>query len=299
MEAESAQVITFANIKGGVGKTTAVTNVAYMLSHEFNKRVLVVDSDDQGNATKALGVRDLLDSDEKTLWHALSNKLGYRKVAVESPFERISLIPSSKELKGAQLAFGSSARGIKMFKRLLRGVDKDFDYVLIDTKPQINVLLQAALAASDGYVVPSFPESDSYDGFVDLLAECEEIFEEENEKLKCFGVLFTNVKKSPAHQAYIEFIAKHLKKAKIPYFRTFIRHSNSIATGSLHNCPAVALSTSRNIAEDYKSISKLLIQRAGLDSQVRPRFDVLGLNPSMKSEDQRVVVEDVFREVQF
>ena len=82
-----------------------------------------------------------------------------------------------------------------MFQRLIKGVEKDFDYVLIDTKPQINVLLQSALAASSWFLIPSFPEPDSYDGFVDLLNECEEICEEINEELSCLGILLTSVKK--------------------------------------------------------------------------------------------------------
>lgn len=300
METGSARIITFANIKGGVGKTTAVVNVAYILSHHFGKKVLVVDSDDQGNATKAFGVRDVSHQEEKNLWVALQSKLSYRKVTIESSYDGVSLIASSKELKGAQLAFGSSARGIKMFKKLLRGAERDYDYVLIDTKPQINVLLQAALAASNGYVVPSFPESDSYDGFVDLLGECEEIYEEENDGLRCLGVLFTNVKKAPAHLAYIDFIGKHLRKAKVPYFKTLIRHSNSIASGNLHNCPAVALSSSRNIGEDYIAVTKTLMQRSAPSAAGgRPKLDVLGLGPSLRQEDALVVVEDSMNEIHF
>ncbi len=278
MDALDHRVITFANIKGGVGKTTAVVNIGYLLAQEFGKRVLVIDADDQGNATKALGVRERFDRDTETLWHALSEKLPYRKVMVQSPYPNMWVIPASKELKGAQLAFGQSARGIKMMKKLLKGVERDFDFVLIDTKPQINILLQASLAASNGFIVPSFPESDSYDGFVDLMAECEEIFEEENPDLHCLGVLFTNVKKSPAHDAYIDFIKKHLKKARVPVFKTVVRHSNAIATGSLHNCPAVSMATARNTLDDYGSVVKQLIKFAS-DSKTpdRPDLGTLGL----------------------
>ena len=113
MSSDSAHVITLANIKGGVGKTTAVVNIAYLLASEFNKRVLVIDSDDQGNATKALGARDNYDPDSETLWYALKNKKSYQTVMVESSYENIWVIPSTKELKGAQIAFGQSARGIK------------------------------------------------------------------------------------------------------------------------------------------------------------------------------------------
>lgn len=279
MGQKSSQVITFANIKGGVGKTTAVVNIAYLLATEFNKQVLVIDADDQGNASKALGVREIHDPEKQSLWHALMNKKSYHHVLVESPYNNISVVPSTKELKGAQIAFGQSARGVKMFQKLLKGVEEEFDYVIIDTKPQINILLQAALAASQWYVIPSFPEPDSYDGFIDLLAEAEEIKEEINEELKCLGVLLTSVKKIPAHAAYISFITKHMKRSHVPMFKSSIRSSNSIATGSLHSCPAVSLPGSYIIREDYLKVVRSLIRTISKDPEKHeePDLESLGI----------------------
>ena len=207
-------IITFANIKGGVGKTTAAVNIAYLLATEMKKRVLLIDADDQGNASKSLGASDDFDPETESLWYALKNKKTYAEVMVPSVYENIYVVPSTKELKAAQLTFGQSARGMRLFQKLLKNVAKDFDYVIIDTKPQINILLQAALAASNWYLIPSFPEPDSYDGFIDLLAEAEEIQDEVNEDLRCLGVLLTSVKKIPAHETYVSFISKHMKKSQ-------------------------------------------------------------------------------------
>ena len=166
-----------------------------------------------------------------------------------------------------------------MFQRLLKGVEKDFDYVLIDTKPQINVLLQAALAASQWYVIPSFPEPDSYDGFIDLLAEAGEIHEEINDELHCLGVLLTSVKKIPAHEAYINFINKHMKKSQVPMFKASIRSSNAIATGSLHSCPAVSLPGSYIIKEDYLKVVRAMMRTIskGAQSLKQPNLEALGI----------------------
>ncbi len=279
MDRRSSHVITFANIKGGVGKTTAVVNIAYLLATEFNKRVMVVDSDDQGNATKALGVRESHDPDRESLWYALSHKKNYQEAIVASPYANIWVVPSTKELKGAQLAFGQSARGVKMFQRMLKGAEKDFDFIIIDTKPQINILLQSALAASQWYVIPSFPEPDSYDGFIDLLAEAGEIREEINEDLRCLGVLLTSVKKIPAHEAYISFINKHMKRSNVPMFKSTIRSSNSIATGSLHSCPAVSLPGSYMIREDYIKVVRSIMRTVGRDPEAlkEPNMETLGI----------------------
>lgn len=287
-----AQIITFANIKGGVGKTTAVTNIALLLG-ELKKRVLVIDSDDQGNATKALGVRELFDRQHETLWSALSRKASYQDVIVESPYKNIWVIPSTKELKAAQNEFGRSARGFKLFKHLLKGVEKDFDYVLIDTKPQINVLLQAALAASDYYLIPSFPEPDSYDGFLDLVAECEEIHDEENDNLRLLGVLISSVKKIPAHEQYLKFIGKHLKAANVSLLKPYVRSSNAVATATLHGCPAVAIKSGRQVKEDYLKLSRLIIKTAeAKKSPPRPNLAKLGVLKEEQADEKNWRVKD-------
>lgn len=291
-------IITFANIKGGVGKTTAVTNIAYLLGVELGKRVLVIDADDQGNATKALGVRDLFDRQQETLWNALSKKLTYDQVMVESPFKGIWVVPSTKELKAAQAEFGRSARGLKLFKHFLKGAEKNFDFILIDTKPQINILLQAALAASSWYLIPSFPEPDSYDGFLDLVAECEEIHDEENPDLNLLGVLLTCVKKIPAHEQYIRFIGKHLKAAKVPLLKPGVRASNAVATGSLHACPAVSLSSARSVKDDYLKLTKAMIKY--MDSKgKKPRPDLakLGVLKDKHESGDSWSIDDGMQEV--
>jgi chromosome partitioning protein len=287
MRESRAHVITFANIKGGVGKTTSVTNIAFLLGTVLGKKVLVIDSDDQGNATKALGVRDLFDRNQETLWHALSRKLTYDQVMVESPYKNIWVIPSTKELKAAQTEFGRSARGLKLFKHLLKGVEKNFDFVLIDTKPQINVLLQAALAASNWYLIPSFPEPDSYDGFLDLVAECEEIHDEENPQLHCLGVLLSCVKKIPAHDTYIRFISKHLKSARVNLLKPAIRVSNAVATGNLQSCPAVALPSARAMKDDYLKLAKIIVKQVQAKKIERPNLEHLGvLREKVRNEDE-------------
>jgi chromosome partitioning protein len=295
MTRKQAHIITLANIKGGVGKTTATVNIAFLLSRKYGKRVLVVDADDQGNAGKALGIRENFDRDAETLWYALNNKRSYKDVIVESPHKNIWVIPATKELKGAQLAFGQSARGMKLFKKMFAGVENDFDFVLIDTKPQVNILLQAALAASNWYLIPSFPESDSYDGFIDLIAECEEIRDAENEQLACLGVLFTCLKKSAAHETYLEFVRKHLRKAKINCFNTAIRTSNAVASGSLSGLPAVALSSSRSLLEDYLSVTEQIVKIVSQKNRKKshPDLRVLGLEASSSAETPTAISFDL------
>lgn len=266
-----ANIITLANIKGGVGKTTATVNIAYTLAVERGKRVLVVDSDDQGNATKYLGVRDVAREERQSLWHGIHERRPFDEVMVKSPYENLWVIPASKELRKAQLTFGQSARGLKLFRHLLRGVEQHFDIVLIDTKPQINILLQAALAASHWYLIPSFPESDSYDGFVDLVAECEEVRDEENQALNCMGLFYTCIKRAAAHDAYMRFVRKLLEDARVPVLPGGIRASDTIATGALRSVPAVSLPHAKGVRSDYEDAVEHLLGELRDDARGRPR----------------------------
>lgn len=271
------EVITVANIKGGVGKTTSTVNLAFLLATELNKRVLVIDADDQGNATKSLGVRGNYDRTSETLWSGLEKRKSYSEVMVDTHYDRLWVIPACKNLRSAQIKFGQTARALKLFRKLLNGADEHFDFVLIDTKPQVNILLQSALAASNWYLIPSFPESDSYDGFVDLVAECEEIYEEENSDLKCLGVLFTCLKNSPAHDTYMEFVKKHLKKVNVHVFPQTIKTSNAIASGTLQNKPAVSLASAWALREDYLRVAQHLVRKATRKDQDKKRPDLEGL----------------------
>lgn len=266
-----ANIITLANIKGGVGKTTATTNLAYLFAARLGKRVLVIDSDDQANATKALGVRGRFRRDTQTLWAALCERRSYKDVMIQSPYEDLWVIAATKDLRKAQLTFGQSARGFKLFRHLLHGVEADFDIVLVDTKPQINILLQASLAASHCYLIPSFPESDSYDGFVDLVAECEEIREEENQSLNCLGLFFTCMKRAPAHETYFDFAIKLLEDARIHIFPSHVRASNTVASGSLQSVPAVSLANSQHLRRDYLQVAEHILSELKQDTRGRPR----------------------------
>lgn len=283
-------IITIANIKGGVGKTSTTVNFAFLLSQNFSKRVLVVDADDQGNATKTLGARDNFEHDKESLWAGLVGKQNYASVIVETPHPNLWVIPATKDLRQAQTTFGTSARGMKLIQRLLEGAEKDFDFVLIDTKPQVNILLQAALSASHWYLIPSFPETDSYDGFIDLIAEAEEIREEINPKLNCLGILFSCYKKCPAHDSYLSFVRPHLKKAGIPLVPTLIRASNAMATGTLHQRPALSLQTARTLKDDYTAALQWMMSsmKKPRSQLKRPNLKLLGLQ-SMKSKAEAAI----------
>ncbi|MBX9837779.1 MAG: AAA family ATPase, partial [Silvanigrellaceae bacterium] len=220
-------IITGTNNKGGVGKTSSSVNLSITMAN-LGFKVLFIDGDPQGNGTKSMGVRELINP-SKNLWTAFKNKLSYKDVAVNSPYSNVDVIGATQDLEDAVDIFSSSPRRWKLFKQLLVGAQNDYNFIFIDTPPaKGGILTPAALAASDFYLIPSFADSDSYDGFVKIVSLCEDIKENENEKLSCLGVLITCLKKNPASNAYLDYVVTLLNEANMPIFPHYIAQSDTM-----------------------------------------------------------------------
>lgn len=264
-------IITGTNNKGGVGKTASSTNLSVTLG-ALGFKTCYVDSDPQGNGTKALGVRDRIDPENQSLWAGFKNKLSYRDVAVSSPYLNVDVIAGTPELEDAVEVFTNSPRRWKLFKQLLVGAEKDYNFIFIDTPPaKGGILTPAALAASDYYMIPSFADSDSYDGFVKIVSLCEEIREAENEKLACLGVLITCLKKNPASNAYLEYVVTLLKSANMPIFPHYIAQSDTVDSARLMGKPAVTLPNATAIRDGYIANARYLISQVKESKAGRPR----------------------------
>ncbi len=254
-------IITGTNNKGGVGKTSSSVNLSITMAN-LGFKVLFIDGDPQGNGTKSMGVRELINP-SKNLWTAFKNKLSYKDVAVNSPYSNVDVIGATQDLEDAVDIFSSSPRRWKLFKQLLVGAQNDYNFIFIDTPPaKGGILTPAALAASDFYLIPSFADSDSYDGFVKIVSLCEDIKENENEKLTCLGVLITCLKKNPASNAYLDYVVNLLNEANMPIFPHFIAQSDTMDSARLMGKPAVTLPNASVIRDGYLTNAKYIIAQA-------------------------------------
>jgi chromosome partitioning protein len=146
-----AYILTLANQKGGVGKTTTAVNLAAFLGKK-KKKVLVIDLDPQGNATSGLGVDK--GELETTIYDVLVNEEPMADAIWESSAENVSICPTNINLAGAEIELVNVMSREQVLKEALKPVQNDYDYILIDCPPSLSILTINALTASNGVIIP-------------------------------------------------------------------------------------------------------------------------------------------------
>jgi chromosome partitioning protein len=183
-----AQTIACANQKGGVGKTTTVINLGTYLAIA-GLRVLIVDVDPQGNATSGLGIDRA--SLEGTLYDAITGAVPVADVILPTSVERLSVIPSSISMAGAEVELAATDQRERRLGRLLDGLADDYDYILLDCPPSLGLLTVNALTAADAVLIPLQCEFYALEGLTQLIATVNLVRDNLNPDLEIRGVVLT------------------------------------------------------------------------------------------------------------
>lgn len=262
-----SRVLAVANQKGGVGKTTTAINLAASLAAN-DLRILVVDSDPQGNATTGLGVTK--EPDRPSLYSVLLGDALARDAIVSTEFEGLYLIPADKNLIGANLDLVDIPDREFRLRERLHHIREQYHYILIDCPPALDLLTLNALIAADAVLVPVQCEFFALEGISELMDTIDRIRDSFNHPLQVEGILLTmfddrtNLTRQVAADLK-EFFADQV-------FRNVIPRSIRLAESPSFGKPILAYDPRSRGAESYIKLAKeILDHEQGRQSAQSPR----------------------------
>lgn len=251
-------VISFANQKGGVGKTTSCVNVASCAA-EKGLRVLLIDSDPQGNSTSGVGV--MKKSIGKTVYDVLLNGAGPDEAIIKTEFKNLSLVPSTLNLAGAEFELFDIEHRERQLKNF---IDKctEFDLIVIDCPPSLSMLTINALTASDGVIIPMQCEYYALEGLTQLMMTIRRVKELYNPALNILGILVT------MYNGRLNLSTAVLSEIKKYYgdklFRTTIPRSVKLSEAPGFGQPINYHDKFSKAAQSYRDLADEVTKRIGI-----------------------------------
>ena len=243
-----AQVIAFANQKGGVAKTTSTLNLAVALA-EKGHRVLAIDLDPQGNLTMSQGLNP--DAIERSMYDVLVHKLPVEQVIYKG---EIDLAVSSIDLAGAELALASMIGRERALEKALHSGQSEYDFVLVDTPPSLGLLTINALVASSGVIVPVQCEYLSLRGLVQLENTLSMVRENLNPTVEIIGILPTMYDNRTLHsREAVEILQENFGEL---VFKTRIRKTIRYAEAPVKGVSVLKYEPSGSAADAYRELAK-------------------------------------------
>ncbi len=250
------RILAVANQKGGVGKTTTSINLAAGLSRA-GKRVLLVDLDPQGNATMGSGVDKR--ASQATVYQVLLGQSDIRSARVRCKDAGFDLVPANQELAGAEVELVGIERRETRLKAALAEVESEYDYILVDCPPALNLLTVNGLTAAHAVMIPMQCEYYALEGLSDLVQTIKKVRAHLNPTLEIEGLLRTMYDaRNTLSQQVSDQLQKHFG-AKV--YRTIIPRNVRLAEAPSHGMPAIDFDRTSKGALAYLSLADEVLRQ--------------------------------------
>ncbi len=252
------KVIAVANQKGGVGKTTTSVNLTASLS-AMKRKVLIIDMDPQGNATTGMGQEKSSGSEEYSLSDLLLGETTVDQIVVNIPETTIDMLPGGPDTTVAEITLMNEDRREYRLRDALAGFKENYDYVIIDCPPSLNMLTVNALVAANGILIPMQCEYYALEGLSALMGSIETIRDTANPDLEITGLLRTMY--DPRNNLARDVSSQLAEYFEDKLYNTSIPRNVRLAEAPSHGLPVLSYDKRSRGALAYLAMAAEMIRK--------------------------------------